>query len=146
MVPQQPYLFNGTLRDNLLVARGDATDEQIAAAAGQAQLQELIARLPRGYDTLVGENGLQLSGGERQRVALARVILKDAPIVILDEATANLDRTTEAQVVRALDSFLEGRTAIIISHRPALLGLAARRLVLGQGSPYVRTSVECERG
>ena len=140
VVPQQPYLFNGTLRDNLLVARGDATDEQIAAAAGQAQLQELIARLPRGYDTLVGENGLQLSGGERQRVALARVILKDAPVVILDEATANLDRTTEAQVVRALDSFLRGRTAVIISHRPALLGLAARRLVLGEGSPYVRTS------
>jgi ABC-type multidrug transport system fused ATPase/permease subunit len=71
-------------------------------------------------------------------------MLKDAPIVILDEATANLDRTTEAQVVRALDSFLEGRTAIIISHRPAPLGLAARRLVLGQGSPYVRRSVEGE--
>jgi ABC-type multidrug transport system fused ATPase/permease subunit len=75
-------------------------------------------------------------------MALARVILKDAPIVILDEATANLDRATEAKVVRALDAFLRGRTALIISHRPALLGLTSRRLVLGEGSPYVRTSVE----
>lgn len=135
VVPQQLHLFNGTLRDNLLVARGDATESEIIAAAAQAQLHPFVAGLPRGYDTLVGENGLQLSGGERQRLALARVILKDAPVVILDEATANLDRVTEAGVVRALDAYLRGRTAVIISHRPALLGLAAQTLVVGEGSP-----------
>jgi ATP-binding cassette subfamily C protein CydC len=134
-VPQQLHLFNGTLRDNLLVARGDATESEIDAAAAQAQLHQFVAGLPRGYDTLVGENGLQLSGGERQRLALARVILKDAPVVILDEATANLDRVTEAGVARALDAYLRGRTAVIISHRPALLGLAAQTLVVGEGSP-----------
>ena len=126
VVPQQPYLFNGTLRDNLLLARGDATDAQLAAASRRAHLEAFIASLPRGYDTLVGENGLKLSGGERQRLALARVILKDAPIVLLDEATANLDERTEAEVVRTLAGFLAGRTAVIVSHRPALLRLATR--------------------
>jgi ABC-type multidrug transport system fused ATPase/permease subunit len=140
VVPQQPYLFNGTVRDNLLLARGDATDDELVAAARQAQLHDVVAALPRGYDTLVGENGLRLSGGERQRLALARVILKGAPIVVLDEATANLDAVTEARVVRALDAYLAGRsdpspasrprTAVIISHRPALLGLASRVVTL----------------
>jgi ABC-type multidrug transport system fused ATPase/permease subunit len=145
VVPQQPYLFSGTVRDNLLLARGDATDDELVAAARQAQLHDFAASLPRGYDTLVGENGLRLSGGERQRLALARVILKGAPIVVLDEATANLDASTEARVVRALDDFLAGRsdppraarprTAVIISHRPALLGLAPRVVTLDGRAP-----------
>jgi ATP-binding cassette subfamily C protein CydC len=145
VVPQQPYLFNGTVRDNLLLARGDATDDELVAAARQAQLHDVVASLPRGYDTLVGENGLRLSGGERQRLALARVILKGAPIVVLDEATANLDAVTEARVVRALDDFLAGRsdppraagprTALVISHRPALLGLASRVITLDGRPP-----------
>jgi ATP-binding cassette, subfamily C, bacterial CydC len=147
VVPQQPYLFHGTVRDNLLLARGDATDDELVAAARRAQLHELVAALPRGYDTPVGENGLRLSGGERQRLALARVILKGAPIVVLDEATANLDAQTEERVVRALDDFLAGRadptraagprTAVIISHRPALLGLASRVVTL-DGGPHSR--------
>jgi ABC-type transport system involved in cytochrome bd biosynthesis fused ATPase/permease subunit len=130
VVPQHPYLFNGTLRDNLLLAKGDATDAQLAVAVRQAQLEPLVDALPRGYDTQVGENGHQLSGGERQRLALARVLLKDAPIVLLDEATANLDELTEARVVRTLEGFLAGRTAVIVSHRPALLRLAGQVITL----------------
>lgn len=117
VVPQQPFLFHGTLRDNLLVARGDATDAEIMDACRAAQLHDFIAALPLGYDTLVGENGLKLSGGERQRLALARVFLKNAPILILDEATAHLDALTEERVLCALESFMQNKTTLLISHR-----------------------------
>jgi ATP-binding cassette subfamily C protein CydC len=118
---QQIHLFNGTIRDNLLLAKGDATDEELAAACEAAQIHTFITSLPLGYGTHVGENGFKLSGGERQRLSIARVILRDAPILILDEVTANLDALTEQKVMAALAQFMQGRTTIIISHRP--LGL-----------------------
>jgi ABC-type multidrug transport system fused ATPase/permease subunit len=130
VVPQRIYLFNGTLRDNLLVARGDADDDAILAALEFAALGDLLAGAPAGLDTPVGEDGLRLSGGERQRVAIARMVLKDAPIVVLDEATSQLDLATEAQVTARLDGYLQGRTAIVLAHRSALLDLAVERLEL----------------
>jgi ATP-binding cassette subfamily C protein CydC len=114
---QQIHLFNGTIRDNLLLAKGDATDEEISAACEAAQVHTFIASLPQGYDTQVGENGFKLSGGERQRLSIARVILKNAPILILDEVTANLDALTEQKVMAALAQFMQQRTTLIISHR-----------------------------
>ena len=100
---------------------------------GQRRLEEFIASLPAGYDTLVGENGLKLSGGERQRIAIARVILKKAPILILDEATANLDAVTERKVLQGLETFMQGRTTLIISHRRAGFELADQILALERG-------------
>jgi ATP-binding cassette, subfamily C, bacterial CydC len=126
VVPQRVHLFNGTLRDNLLLADGDAGDDRILQACIRARLGPFLASLPDGLDTQVGDDGLTLSGGERQRVALARAFLKDAPMLILDEATANLDEDTESGVLDAIRSFAEGRTLIVISHRPAVLGLADR--------------------
>lgn len=133
VAPQHPHLFNGTLRDNLLLAKGDATDNEISAACRAAQLEEFIASLPAGYDTLVGENGLKLSGGERQRIAIARVILKKAPILILDEATANLDAVTERKVLQSLETFMQGRTTLIISHRRAGFELVDQIMALERG-------------
>jgi ABC-type multidrug transport system fused ATPase/permease subunit len=139
VVPQHVYLFNGTLRDNLLLADGDADDERIVRACVRARLGPFLASLPDGLDTQVGEDGLALSGGERQRVALARAFLKDAPVLILDEATANLDEDTESEVLDAVRSFAENRTMIVISHRPAPLELADRRIALGMvGAPGSR--------
>jgi ABC-type multidrug transport system fused ATPase/permease subunit len=117
VMPQDIHLFNGTLRDNLLLADAGASDEHILAACRLAQLEGFIQHLPHGLDTLIGENGLLLSGGERQRLAIARVILKDAPIVILDEPTANLDPVTAQALIDALAPYLAGRTTLIISHQ-----------------------------
>src|SRR5262249_40582452 len=125
--------FNGTIRDNLLLANGDATDDEISAACQSAQIDEFIASLPLGYDTLVGENGLKLSGGERQRISIARVILRDAPILILDEAKANLDSLTEQKLMRALESFMQNRTTQIISHRRAGFEPGDQSIVLEHG-------------
>jgi ATP-binding cassette subfamily C protein CydC len=133
VVPQQVYLFNSTIQDNLLLANPDATDEEIYEACRQAELHDFILSLPLGYDTLIGENGLLLSGGERQRLAIARLILKNAPILILDEATANLDATTERKVMRSLEKFMVGRTVLMISHRPASTASADQIIVLEQG-------------
>lgn len=130
---QHPHLFNGTLRDNFLVAKGDATDAEILDACRIAQLAEFIAALPLGLDTLVGENGMKLSGGERQRVAIARVLLKHAPILIFDEATANLDARTEQALWHALEPFLQTRTTLIISHRPFPFIAHAQTLILENG-------------
>jgi thiol reductant ABC exporter CydC subunit len=130
VVPQHPYLFNGTLRDNLLVADGAATDAELLETCGRAHLGSFIASLDDGLDTAVGENGLKLSGGERQRVAIARVFLRDAPILILDEATANLDPDTERAVLRELDAFGAGRSLLIVTHRRAPLELADELVVL----------------
>jgi ABC-type multidrug transport system fused ATPase/permease subunit len=131
VVPQQVYLFNGSLRDNLLVADGDADDMRILDACERAGLQAFLRSLPRGLGTLVGDDGLKLSGGERQRVAIARAFLKDAPILILDEATANLDPATEAEVVEQIDVFAREKTLLVISHRPVALELADRVMTLG---------------
>jgi ABC-type multidrug transport system fused ATPase/permease subunit len=130
VVPQQIYLFNGTLRDNLLVADGEADDDRIARACDQAQLGEFLRSLPDGLDTLVGEDGLKLSGGERQRVAIARVFLKGAPILILDEATANLDAATEAEVLEKVRDFARNKSLLVISHRHAPLELADHVITL----------------
>lgn len=144
VAPQRVHLFNATIRDNLALADPDASDEQIAAACRMAQLADFIDALPQGYQTLVGENGLLLSGGERQRLAIARAILADAPIVILDEATANLDALTEQRLMESLEPFLRTRTVLIIAHRPAVwqgvdqvLRLESGRVVAQavQGSP-----------
>jgi ATP-binding cassette, subfamily C, bacterial CydC len=126
IVPQHPYLFNGTLRDNLLLADGTAEDDTLLAACDRAQLDAFIASLPSGLDTEVGENGVKLSGGERQRVAIARAFLRDAPILILDEATANLDRETERAVLRELDRSAGNRSLLVVTHRPRPLDLVDR--------------------
>jgi ATP-binding cassette subfamily C protein CydC len=124
VVLQRIHLFNGSLRDNLLLADGDADDERITEALRRARLGEFVVSLPAGLDTHVGDDGLKLSGGERQRVALARVFLKDAPILILDEATSHLDAATEADVLEAVDAFALNRTVLVVAHRAEPLRLA----------------------
>jgi thiol reductant ABC exporter CydC subunit len=124
VVSQQIDLFDATVRDNLAVADADASDEAIEAACRTAQLHDVIEALPDGYETRIGEDGVRLSGGERRRLAIARVLLRDAPILIMDEATADLDPDTEARLVDALRPFMATRTTLLISHRTALIGEA----------------------
>jgi ABC-type multidrug transport system fused ATPase/permease subunit len=133
VVPQEVYLFNASIRDNLLLADPHATDDEIVASSRTALLHDFVETLPEGYDTHIGENGLLLSGGERQRLAIARAVLKNSPIVILDEPTANLDRETEGRLMDSLDPFLTSRTVIIISHRHAVLERADRLMRLVDG-------------
>ncbi len=133
VVAQDVHLFDATIRDNLALADAEATDEQIAEACRQARIHDAIAALPAGYETRVGENGVRLSGGERQRLAIARAILKDAPILILDEATANLDVATERDVMASLGPFMAGRTTLVISHRAAVAAAMDRALRLDAG-------------
>ena len=121
---QETHLFAGTVRDNLLVAKADATDAELMAALGKASLAELVERLPRGLDTPVGELGATLSGGERQRLGLARVFLHDAPFVLLDEPTSNLDSLNEAAVLRALSENRAGKTIVLVSHRESVAAVA----------------------
>ena len=137
VVSQDVHLFDATIRDNLAVADPDVTDERIVAACRQAQLHDVIERLPDGYGTRIGENGVRLSGGERQRLAIARAILKDAPILILDEATANLDVETERLLMDSLASFMVGRTTLLISHRDAVAARADREWTLDAGRAAV---------
>ena len=106
VVPQHTHLFNATVRDNLYVAKPDADDDELVAACRQAQIHDFIANLPQGYDTMIGENGVLLSGGERQRLAIARAVLKGAPILILDEATSQLDPLTEQALLASLRTFM----------------------------------------
>ena len=131
VVPQDVHLFDATIRDNLAVADADVTDERIEEACRLAQVHAFIESLPQGYETRVGENGVLLSGGERQRLAIARAIIKDAPILILDEATANLDVETEAALLDSLAPFMTGRTTIVISHRMSVAARTDQQLVLG---------------
>ena len=132
-VPQETLLFGGTAHDNIAFGRPDATDEEILAAAQAANAHDFIEALPAGYDTLVGERGVNLSGGQRQRIAIARALLRDPRILILDEATSSLDRESEAAVHHALDTLLQGRTAIIIAHRLSTIRNADRIVVLENG-------------
>ncbi len=131
VVPQDVHLFNATIEDNLMVADAYATREDLERACAVARLDAFIDSLPSGYDTVVGEDGTMLSGGERRRLAIARAVLKDAPVVILDEASADLDSTTESQLWSALDPWLEGKTVLVISHRPTIGSHVDRVVELG---------------
>src|SRR6266568_3740099 len=133
MVLQDSVLFEGTVRENIEIGRPGASDADIIAAAKQAHMHETIIDLPDGYDTLVREQGKNFSGGQRQRLAIARAILRDAPILILDEPTAALDVEAEAEVMRALDALVVGRTVIVISHRLSTLGNVDEIIVLSAG-------------
>ena len=132
-VGQHVFLFRGTIRDNIAFGRPDATEAEIVAAAKAAFAHEFIMASPRGYDTPVGEHGLQLSGGQRQRIAIARALIKDAPIILLDEATAALDSESERQVQEALDRLTQGRTTIVIAHRLHTITHADRIHVVEDG-------------
>lgn len=133
LVPQEPVLFHRSLAENIRYGRPDASQEDIEAAAKEAHAHTFIARLPQGYDTLVGERGVKLSGGERQRVAIARAILADAPVLVLDEATSSLDSVSEALIQDALERLMDGRTTIIVAHRLSTLRAVDRILVFEQG-------------
>jgi ATP-binding cassette, subfamily B, bacterial len=133
VVSQETYLFHASVRDNLRFAKPDATDEEIEVAADAARIHDLIASLPEGYDTVVGERGYRFSGGEKQRIAIARTVLRNPPILVLDEATSSLDTETERQVQEALDRLAEGRTTIAIAHRLSTVQDADQIVVLDGG-------------
>lgn len=133
MVFQDVYLFQDTVRNNIRFGRSDATDAEIEEAARRACCHDFIMRLPQGYDTPVGEGGCTLSGGEKQRISIARAILKDAPIILLDEATASLDPENEVEVQKAIDSLISGRTVIVIAHRLKTICNADHIVVLNHG-------------
>ena len=133
MVSQEVFLFHGSVRDNILFGRPDAGDDALRAAARAANAEEFIHALPDGYDTVVGDRGVRLSGGQRQRVAIARALLKDAPILILDEATSSVDAETEELIQEAMQRLLSGRTALVIAHRRSTIERADRVVVLEAG-------------
>jgi ATP-binding cassette subfamily B protein len=133
VVSQETYLFHATVRDNLRFAKPDATDEEIEDAARAAQIHELIASLPEGYETMVGERGYRFSGGEKQRIAIARAVLRNPPILVLDEATSALDTQTERAVQEALARLVQGRTTIAIAHRLSTIREADQIVVLDDG-------------
>jgi thiol reductant ABC exporter, CydD subunit len=132
-VPQHPYLFSGSVAENILLGRPSATVEELTRAAQAGAAHEFIMKLPEGYQTILGEGGTRLSGGQAQRIALARAFLKDAPLLILDEATSSLDSESEYAVQRALQQLLERKTALIIAHRLSTVRQADRIFVLEQG-------------
>jgi ATP-binding cassette, subfamily B, bacterial len=133
VVSQETYLFHASVRENLRFAKPDATDEQIEAAAEAARIHHVIAALPEGYDTVVGERGYRFSGGEKQRIAIARTVLRNPPILVLDEATSSLDTETERLVQEALDRLSAGRTTIAIAHRLSTIRDADQIVVLDHG-------------
>jgi ATP-binding cassette subfamily B protein len=133
MVTQETYLFNDTVRANLVYARPDATEAEMVAACQAANIHDFLAGLPEGYDTVVGNRGYRLSGGEKQRLAIARVILKDPRILVLDEATSSLDSHSEALIQQALERIMRGRTSLVIAHRLSTVLSADTILVLDQG-------------
>lgn len=133
VVTQDTFLFHTTVRENLLYARPGASDEEMFAAARSANIHDFIAGLPEGYDTVVGERGFRLSGGEKQRLAIARALLKDPDILILDEATSHLDATSEHLIQEALEVLLEGRTSVIIAHRLSTILNADKIVVMDEG-------------
>ncbi|MBX6762940.1 MAG: thiol reductant ABC exporter subunit CydC [Rubrobacteraceae bacterium] len=133
LISQDTHLFNGTLRRNLLLAAPEATDEEISRVLAVARLDELVRRLPDGLDSWVGEQGLRLSGGERQRLAVARALIRDAPVLVLDEPTANLDTITEAELLGAIREAMEGRSVLMITHRLVGMELMDEILVLESG-------------
>jgi ATP-binding cassette subfamily B protein len=142
VVTQDAHLFHDSIAANLRYARPEATDAEVVAACRAARIHDLISSLPDGYDTVVGERGYRLSGGEKQRLAIARVLLKDPAVVILDEATAHLDSETELLVQQALAAALAGRTSIVIAHRLSTIQAADQILVLDQGEIVARGTHE----
>ncbi|MDP9208562.1 MAG: ABC transporter ATP-binding protein/permease, partial [Actinomycetota bacterium] len=133
LVPQDAYLFNVSLGENIRLGRPDASDAQVEAAARAALADELIAGLPDGYKTVAGELGARLSGGQRQRIAIARALLKDAPILVMDEAVSNLDAASEREVAAAMARARQGRTTLVIAHRLSTIRAADRVVVLEAG-------------
>jgi ATP-binding cassette subfamily B protein len=132
-VTQEPFMFYATIRENLLFARDNATQEELEDACRKAYIHDMIASLPEGYDTMVGERGHRLSGGERQRLAIARAILKNPRILVLDEATSHLDSESEAYVQAALEELMQGRTTLVIAHRLSTVLAADRIIALEDG-------------
>lgn len=133
MVTQETHLFHDTIRANLLYAKDDAIQDEIVAACRAANIHDFIAGLPDGYDTVVGERGYRLSGGEKQRLAIARFVLKDPCILVLDEATAHLDSESEALIQAALERVMRGRTSLVIAHRLSTILAADVILVMEHG-------------
>jgi ABC-type multidrug transport system fused ATPase/permease subunit len=133
VVLQDTFLFNSTIRDNLRYGKPDATDEELVAAARAAYAHDFVVGLPDGYDTEIGERGVKLSGGQKQRLALARAILADPRILILDEATSSVDAEAEYLIQQALDSVLKGRTALVIAHRLSTIRNADKIIALENG-------------
>ena len=133
IVLQDVFLFHGTARDNILFGRADATEEEVIAAAQIANAHDFISQLPQGYDTIIGERGVKLSGGQKQRLSIARAVLKDAPILILDEATSSVDTETERLIQQALDRLMQGKTTLVIAHRLSTIRNADQIVVLGNG-------------
>ena len=133
LVTQQTILFNDTVRSNIAYGSQDSTDEEIVEAARAAYALDFIEALPQGFDTVIGESGARLSGGQQQRLSIARALLKDAPILILDEATSSLDTESEREVQRALENLMQNRTTIVIAHRLSTIKNADRIIVLKEG-------------
>ena len=142
VVSQEPFLFNGTIRDNILYGKLDATEEELFTASRAANCHEFISRLAQGYDTRVGERGVKLSVGEKQRVSIARALLKNAPILILDEATASVDTATERLIQEALERLMANRTSFVIAHRLSTIRKADQILVLRHGQIIERGTHE----
>lgn len=133
IVQQDVYLFNASIRENILYGRPDATEEEMVEAARRANIHEYVSSLPEGYDTVIGERGVRLSGGQKQRLCIARVFLKDPPILILDEATSALDNATEFLIQQALDELCRGRTTLVVAHRLSTIKNADRIAVIADG-------------
>lgn len=133
MVTQDTYLFNSTIKENLLYANPDATYEQMVQACKEANIHDFIVSLPKGYETIVGNRGIKLSGGEKQRLSIARVILKDPKILILDEATSSLDSISERLIQETLEPLLKNRTSLVIAHRLSTIVNSDEILVLSDG-------------
>ncbi|MGZ4352900.1 MAG: ATP-binding cassette domain-containing protein [Gaiellaceae bacterium] len=133
LVFEDTFLFSAPVRDNIGFARADAGDDEIEAAARAAGAHEFVEELPHGYETVLGERGFSLSGGQRQRIAIARAVLADPAVLVLDDATSAVDATKEHEIRAALASVMAGRTTLVIAHRPATIALADRVAVLEEG-------------